>query len=99
LLSLGGIPPTAGFFGKFYLFRAALSSPNHWMTIVVVIAVLNSVVSVAYYLRIVMAMYFRESGRELKPLEGRSVTVAIAISAAVLLGFGILPDWLLQIAR
>jgi len=55
LLSLGGVPPTGGFFGKFYLFKAAMESPQlYWL---VVLAVLNSVVSVYYYLRIVVAMY------------------------------------------
>src|SRR5205814_5565535 len=47
LLSLGGVPPTGGFFGKFYLFKAAMESPQlYWL---VVLAVLNSVVSVYYY--------------------------------------------------
>jgi len=104
MLSLGGVPPTAGFFGKFYLFRAALNTSalnnkaSWWMTVVIVIAVLNSVVSVAYYLRVVMAMYFRESLREPKPLQSRAVSAAIVIAVVVVLGFGVLPDWLIRMA-
>ena len=68
LLSLGGVPPTGGFFGKFYLFRAAMESPQlYWL---VVVGVLNSVVSVYYYLRIVVAMYFRDALRPLAPTDG-----------------------------
>src|SRR5262249_30705310 len=63
MLSLGGIPPTAGFFGKFYLFRIALERPG--LMFLVIVAVLNSVISVAYYLKVIMAMYFREVGREM----------------------------------
>ena len=79
MLSLGGIPPTAGFFGKFYVFRAALEKPA--LVWLVVIAVLNSVVSVFYYLRVVTAMYFREVGREAKPLRATSVSAALLIAA------------------
>jgi NADH-quinone oxidoreductase subunit N len=96
LLSLGGIPPTAGFFGKFYLFRAALAKPG--MLPLVIIAVLNSVVSVAYYLRIITAMYFREVGREVRPIQARGMTAAILIAALATLAIGVLPSWLIDAA-
>jgi NADH-quinone oxidoreductase subunit N len=97
MLSLGGIPPTAGFFGKFYVFRAALEKPTLiWL---VVIAVLNSVVSVFYYLRVVTAMYFREVGREAKPLRATSVSAALLIAAVGVLLIGILPTWLVDVAN
>ncbi|HEY1587182.1 MAG TPA: NADH-quinone oxidoreductase subunit N [Polyangia bacterium] len=97
MLSLGGIPPTAGFFGKFYVFRAALEKPTLiWL---VVIAVLNSVVSVFYYLRVVTAMYFREVGREAKPLRATSVSAALLIAALGVLVIGILPTWLVDVAN
>jgi NADH-quinone oxidoreductase subunit N len=96
MLSLGGIPPTAGFFGKFYVFRAALEKPTLiWL---VVIAVLNSVVSVFYYLRVVTAMYFREAGREVKPLQSPAVAGALVIAAFGTLLLGLLPGWLVDIA-
>src|SRR6185369_14722883 len=79
MLSLGGVPPTAGFFAKFYLFRAALARPG--LQVLVIVAVLNSVVSVFYYLRVVTAMYFREPERELRPLRSSGVTAALLIAA------------------
>src|SRR5262245_51409984 len=77
LLSLGGIPPTAGFFGKFYIFKAALGNPE--LLPLVIIAVLNSVVSIYYYLKVVMAMYFREPTREPAPLHSASAVVALVV--------------------
>jgi len=59
LLSLGGFPPLAGFFGKFMLFKSALEHSG--LTLFVVIAVLNSVLSLYYYLQPVIAMYFEDS--------------------------------------
>jgi NADH-quinone oxidoreductase subunit N len=96
LLSLGGIPPTVGFFGKFYLFRAALEKSG--MTTLVVIAVLNSVLSVAYYLRVVTAMYFREVGREPRPLRSRATQWALLIAVVLTIALGVLPGWLIRAA-
>ncbi len=96
MLSLGGIPPTAGFFGKFYVFRAALEKPQ--LVWLVVIAVLNSVVSVYYYLRVVTAMYFREAGREARGLRSTGVSAALLIAAVGVLLIGILPSWFVDAA-
>jgi NADH-quinone oxidoreductase subunit N len=97
MLSLGGIPPTAGFFGKFYVFRAALEKPT--LVWLVVIAVLNSVVSVYYYLRVVTTMYFREVGREARPLRSNGVTAALLIAALGVIAIGLLPSWLVDAAN
>jgi NADH-quinone oxidoreductase subunit N len=96
MLSLGGIPPTAGFFAKFYLFRAALEKPG--LLTLVIIAVLNSVVSVFYYLRVVTAMYFREVGREPAPIRSTAMQAALIIAALVTLAVGLLPGWLIDTA-
>lgn len=96
LLSLGGVPPTAGFFAKLYLFRAAVAEPH--LTVLVVAAVLNSVISVAYYLRIVTTMYFREPHGEVQPLSSRSLHTALILSAAATLLFGLAPNALLNAA-
>ncbi len=69
LLSLGGIPPTAGFMGKLYVFAAAVNAGYVWL---VVVAVLMSAVSLYYYLRIAMQMYLREPAEE----EGAEVVTA-----------------------
>jgi NADH-quinone oxidoreductase subunit N len=96
MLSLGGIPPTAGFFGKLYVFRAALGRPG--MLPLVIVAVLNSVVSVAYYLRVITAMYFREVGKEPKPIASRGMVWALAIAALGTLFLGLMPSGLLSAA-
>ena len=59
LLSLIGVPLTGGFFGKFYIFKAALDSHLVWLT---VLGLLNSAVAAYYYLRLLVMMYMREPG-------------------------------------
>jgi NADH-quinone oxidoreductase subunit N len=95
LLSLGGVPPTGGFFGKFYLFRAAMESPQlYWL---VVVGVLNSIVSVYYYLRVVVAMYFRDAVRPMTPIDSPSMRAGLVITAVAVVLLGIFPgtviDW------
>jgi NADH-quinone oxidoreductase subunit N len=95
LLSLGGVPPTGGFFGKFYLFKAAMESPQ--LTWLVVVGVLNSVVSVYYYLRIAVAMYFKDAARPLAPTDSASMRAGLLITAIAVVLLGIFPgtfvDW------
>jgi NADH-quinone oxidoreductase subunit N len=62
MLSLTGIPPTLGFVGKFYLFRAAIAGQFYWLA---VIGVLTSLISAYYYLRVVVTMYMREGEPEI----------------------------------
>jgi NADH-quinone oxidoreductase subunit N len=101
LLSLGGVPPTGGFFAKFYLFKAALESPQlYWL---VVLGVLTSVVSVFYYLRVVVAMYFRDPLRPLNPTDAASTRAALVITAFAVLILGIIPgpfvEWAGQLIK
>jgi NADH-quinone oxidoreductase subunit N len=95
LLSLGGVPPTAGFFGKFYLFRSAMERAE--LIPLVIAGVLNSVVSMYYYLRVVVAMYFRDPIRPHEPFAGPSMRVALVVTAVAVVGLGLLPsaiiDW------
>jgi NADH-quinone oxidoreductase subunit N len=94
LLSLGGVPPTGGFFGKFYLFRAAMESPQlYWL---VLVGVLNSIVSIYYYLRIVVAMYFRESTRPLAPTDGASMRLGLLLTAVAVVLLGVFPGRFLE---
>ena len=102
LLSLIGIPFTGGFFGKFYVFTAALHAGRVWLA---VIGLLNSGIACFYYLRLLAAVYARpttETAR-LNPLRGVSVPagVGLGIAAAATLILGILPGqtlWLAQYA-
>jgi NADH-quinone oxidoreductase subunit N len=89
LLSLAGVPPTGGFFAKFYLFRAAVDRPE--LVWLVVAAMLNSVVSVYYYLRIVVAMYFREGADTVDGYRSLATGVVLVLLAVVVLGLGIVP--------
>jgi NADH-quinone oxidoreductase subunit N len=89
LLSLAGFPPTGGFFAKFYLFRSAVERPELiWL---VVAAVLNSVVSVYYYLRIVVAMYFRERTDSREGYPSLATGIVLVLLAVLVLGLGIVP--------
>ncbi|HVR41687.1 MAG TPA: NADH-quinone oxidoreductase subunit N, partial [Thermoanaerobaculia bacterium] len=92
LLSLGGIPPTAGFIGKYFLFYAAVKNGFGWLAI---IAVLMSAVSMFYYLRIVVAMYLRE-GREAEVAESGSLKFVAGLCLAVTLVLGVYPVPLIQ---
>lgn len=95
MLSLAGFPPLAGFTGKFYLFRAAVLAGQVNLA---VIGVLNSLVSVIYYLRVIVAMYMEEGGSSGKSFRQRPYAyLAIAIAVAGTVYFGMLPalglDW------
>ena len=97
LLSLAGFPPTGGFFAKFYLFRAAAERPElMWL---VVAAVLNSVVSVYYYLRIVVAMYFREPTEEFKSYASLATGVVLLLLVVLVIGLGVAPAPLMAVLR
>lgn len=87
LLSLGGIPPTAGFIGKYFLFAAAIQAGYGWLAI---IAVLMSAVSIFFYFRIVVAMYLRE-GRPAEVAITTPLKLVAGVSLAVTLLIGILP--------
>lgn len=97
LLSLIGVPLTGGFFGKFYIFKAALDSHLVWLTI---LGLLNSAVAAYYYLRILVVMYMREPGAAAEGLEPAGVGLKIAVYACALgtLILGVIPGWVLDFA-
>jgi NADH-quinone oxidoreductase subunit N len=98
MLSLGGIPPTAGFMGKLYLFAAAVNAGYVWL---VVVAVLMSAVSLYYYFRIVLQMYLRD-GEEAQPaslVEAPWTERVIWACGLAVLVIGILPAPFLDAAR
>jgi NADH-quinone oxidoreductase subunit N len=95
LLSLAGIPPTAGFIGKYYLFSAAMKAGYAWLA---VLAVLMSAVSLFYYFRIAAAMFFSEA--EGAPLKSSyTLTTAVLICAVVTLLVGVAPQPFVEILR
>lgn len=97
LLSLIGVPLTGGFFGKFYVFKAALEAGLVWLT---VLGLLNSAVAAYYYLRILVVMYMREPAEataELPP-PAPAYKAALWASAAATLALGIFPTAVLEFA-
>jgi NADH-quinone oxidoreductase subunit N len=96
LLSLGGLPPTAGFIAKWYIFTAAIEEGYYWLAI---IGVLTSVVSVFFYLRIVVMMYMTEGAPEAPaPRLSLAGVAALVIAVAGVLYLGVLPARVLAIA-
>lgn len=97
MFSLAGIPPTAGFVGKFYVFSAAIQAGYIWLAI---IGILNSAVSVYYYFRVTVKMYMQDPEKELPPLSFRpAMVVALILMAVFTLKIGILPSFYLNMAR
>jgi NADH-quinone oxidoreductase subunit N len=97
MLSLTGFPPFGGFTGKFYLFRAAILSGY---TDLAILGVLNSLLSVAYYLRVIVMMYMEEGGvrgRSFREVPCLYAAIAVAVLATVY--FGILPAGGLELSR
>ena len=97
MLSLAGIPGTAGFFAKFYVFHSAVHAGLIGLTI---IAVLNGVASVYYYLGLVVTMYMREGEPEVQAARARfPLTFALAASAFAIFYFGLFPNHFLLLAN
>ena len=89
MVSLAGIPPTAGFFGKYYIFRSAI---ENGYTSLVVIAVLNSALSVYYYLRVLVALYMQKPVREITLGRPAAVGFVVAVCAIAVFWVGFAPD-------
>ena len=103
MIALAGIPPTGGFVAKFYIFSAAIKSGFVWLAI---IAVLNSVISVFYYLRIIVVMYMNDTEEDVKKEQFRFVwgsrlsyaVVALVICVIGTLSLGIFPSYFVDFA-
>ncbi|HWE52501.1 MAG TPA: NADH-quinone oxidoreductase subunit N [Bryobacteraceae bacterium] len=98
LLSLIGVPLTGGFFGKFYIFRAALDSHLVWLT---VLGLLNSAVAAYYYLRLLVVMYMHEPGEVANNVEplGLGLRMALALSAIGTFALGVVPGAVVSFAQ
>jgi NADH-quinone oxidoreductase subunit N len=98
MLSLAGIPPLAGFFGKFYLFSAALhASANHGLLWLVALALLGSFISLYYYLLVLKAIFVNEPSLPAAQSFDRLTPdfvqrAAVAVLAAAVLFLGVMPD-------
>jgi NADH-quinone oxidoreductase subunit N len=93
MLSLTGMPPTIGFIGKFYIFRAAIDADLIWLAI---IGVLTSLISAYYYLRVIVVMYMREGEPETRSESWLNASVWLTALGTLL--FGLIPGPVLQLA-
>jgi NADH-quinone oxidoreductase subunit N len=90
LLSLGGIPPTAGFFGKFFLFRAAVEADYWWLAL---IGIINAFIALYYYLSIIKVMYLYRSEEEGVSIPvSRAAKVGLAITVVGIIYLGIFAE-------
>ncbi|HKI77031.1 MAG TPA: NADH-quinone oxidoreductase subunit N [Ignavibacteriaceae bacterium] len=94
MFSLAGIPPFAGFFGKYYVFIAAIKAHLTWLAIV---GVISSVISVYFYLRVVVLMYFKEQETEVSVENTNSGLLAVMISVLLVIVIGIAPGSLIDL--
>jgi NADH-quinone oxidoreductase subunit N len=90
MLSLAGIPLTAGFIGKFFVFSGALSQ---YHTTLVILAVVNAIISIFYYFRVIIAMYFRDSEREEVIVPGY-FNFVLGLSAIITIAIGVCPGFI-----
>jgi NADH-quinone oxidoreductase subunit N len=96
MFSLTGIPPTAGFVGKFYIFKSAVQAGLLWLAIA---GVLFSAISAFFYLRIIMIMYMQEPQETIELSASPSLALALAISVTAVIVIGVYPTDLLNYAR
>ncbi len=94
MFSLAGIPPFAGFFGKYYVFVAAINANLTWLAI---LGVLMSVVSVYYYLRLTVVMYFKEGEMQVEGIISKTSLAVLTIAAIIIIELGVYPSSILTV--
>jgi NADH-quinone oxidoreductase subunit N len=95
MLSLGGIPPTGGFMGKFWLFSAAIDAHYYWLA---VIGVLNSAISLYYYIRVVVFMYVKKETMGSEPSTSLPLAMALGVAVIATVVLGVYPRLLFDVA-
>jgi NADH-quinone oxidoreductase subunit N len=95
MISLAGFPPTAGFFGKLYLFYAAI---KEGYVLITVLAVVGSMISVYFYLRVIVMMYFHKDAAAEHVVIHRSMGTLVTVSSLVILLLGLFPSVLMEFA-
>ncbi len=96
MFSLTGIPPTAGFIGKLYIFMAAINAGYTWL---VIVAVIFSAISAFFYLRIIMYMYMRDPKVEVQLTTSFTNGVALLVTATAVLVIGVFPTAFVEFAK
>jgi NADH-quinone oxidoreductase subunit N len=96
MLSLAGVPPTAGFVGKLYLFKAAVGAD---LVPLAVVGLLTSILGAFYYLRVVVHMYMKPAEGSVEPVAAPAMLVALGVAALVVVLFGLVADPVLRLAQ
>jgi NADH-quinone oxidoreductase subunit N len=98
MLALTGIPPLSGFWAKYYVFLAGIEAGLTWL---VVVAVISSVISAFFYLRVLVVAYLQEPVGDAEAAPGRTPALGLALALAGLLtvGIGLAPEALISAAR
>jgi NADH-quinone oxidoreductase subunit N len=96
MVSLAGFPPTAGFFGKLFLFYAAIKKGYILITVLAVVA---SIISVYFYLRVIVMMYFHEDESAPEPTMHIGMRALVTLSSIAILAIGLFPSSLMEVAR
>ena len=96
LLSLAGIPPTAGFLGKYYIFLALIQTRHYTLAVV---ATLYVAVAIYYYFKIVRSMFIGEVAEQAPLATSFGLRVALVVSGVLTLGIGIYPEPFLRLAQ
>lgn len=94
MFALAGLPPFAGFFGKYYIFIAAIKAKLTWLAI---LGVISSAISVYFYLRIIVLMYFKSSDEDMQIQDSRNTYIAILISVILVILLGVFPGSFLDL--
>ncbi len=95
LFSLAGIPPLAGFFAKFYIFKAVIESE---MYLLAIIGLLSSVIAAFYYLRIIKIMYFDKEIKKFDDMSGLGTKLSLATSSLIIVFYFIFPSFLINLS-
>ncbi|HRT67656.1 MAG TPA: proton-conducting transporter membrane subunit, partial [Bacteroidota bacterium] len=95
MLSLAGIPPFAGFFGKYYLFFSAIESGYLWLTIVAIVATL---ISLYFYIGLIINMYFKSESGAIEKIHLGLANVSVIISVIGVIFLGIFPNTIMKFA-
>ena len=99
LLSLTGIPPTAGFIAKIYIFNSAVQAGEQWLIVLVAVAVVNTAVSAYYYLRLARTMLVDDAKDEMTFRPTLSMQVVLVFAAVTVIFVGLVPAPLISAAQ
>ncbi|TAL68976.1 MAG: NADH-quinone oxidoreductase subunit N [Bacteroidetes bacterium] len=96
MFSLTGIPPFAGFIGKYYLFASVIQSGYIWLAIVAVVA---SIISIYFYIGLVISMYFKEPEEKIQQADKGLSYITLGIASFALIIFGIFPSFIINLSH